>query len=488
MWCEMCGKLFGEHQCDLASSSRIRSIFTGWTGNCQGATATTLIEMLDNQQCTAHIFELETDVEKEKTLAQCETSGMAQSCNAQGNLLKDMTIYGDGNVQNAVVSGRVVNQGWMTNVAIKPKAIVTGGKLTGSILNNGELQDIEFYGVVLSGGTLSGAISNKSPKGVIRDVQLAVGATLQGGRVAGDIIGEVDAPARFSNVIISAGSTLKNIVLDGTIVIESDVTLATPVTLDVQLAPNTQLIGGKITGRLVGDSSAPARLSKMQVKAGTQLQNVRLETHNTLLAQDETCQREVLADEQVNEGELHDLQAVNDAAAIISDLQDNAIAINPKGQVLTSKVVSQFTSRIITDNGEQANKTVLSRQEAKSLKLAMAIQLDAKHVNREGEVLVVGVHTDETGQQQRYMKTAQGWKLWDGQVDNLQSVQSFKKLPARIDLSVFAGDWGDSSGQFEIYTGYRLKDGTMVYNGKQAMSFSVLPRLESCNWTCSCVQ
>jgi len=33
-----------------------------------------------------------------------------------------------------------------------------------------------------------------------------------------------------------------------------------------------------------------------------------------------------------------------------------------------------------------------------------------------------------------------------------------------------------------------LKDGTVVYNGKQAMQFSVLPKLAACNWACACAQ
>jgi hypothetical protein len=450
--------------------------------------------MLDNQQCTAH-FERESLAENpsKDVFAKCEKSGgVAQGCDAQGNTLTDLTIYGDGNVQNAVIAGHAQNQGWMTNVTVKSQASVTGGKLTGSVLNKGELQDVEFYGRLLSGGILSGTISNKSPNGVIRDVHLAAATTLRGGRLAGQIVGDANAPARITDVIIAAGSSLQNILLEGSIVIEQDVTLETPVTLDVQLAPNTQIIGGKITGKLSGDSTAPARLSKTQVKAGTKLQNVRLDAYNTLLAQDETCQREVLADAQSNVPDMTTLHTANEATTVLSDLQDNTIVFNAQGTLLSKIasqfIASQFAARIITENGEQANKTVLSRTEAKSLQLEMTIRLDAKHVNRSGEVLVAAVHTDDAGQQFRYMKTAQGWVVWDGHVENLQSIQSFKKLPAQVDLSLFAGDLSHGAGQFEVYTGYRLSDGTIVYNGKQAMNFSVLPGLESCNWTCSCVQ
>jgi hypothetical protein len=459
-------------------------IFTGWTGDCQGSAATVAVEMLDNQQCTAHF---ETSSDDKETVATCEISGgVAKNCDARGKTLKDITIYGDGNVQNAAIAGLVNNQGWLTNATVQAQARVTGGKLTGSVLNKGELQDIEFYGLLLSGGTLSGNIVNKSPKGVIRDVQLAPAATLKGGRLAGKIVGDATAPARLSNVIIAAGSSLQNIVLDGTIVIEQDAAVSQPVTLDVQLAPNTQIIGGKITGKLLGDASAPARLSKTQVKAGTKLQHVRLETRNSLLVA-EKCQRDTLSDTQSNALEITNLHAANEAEAVLSDLRNNAIGINGNGQLL-AKVATLFTSRIITDSGEQANKTVLSRQDAKSLKLAMTVRLDAKHVKKAGEVLVAVTHTNENGRLSRYMKTTQGWTLWDGQVENLQPLQSFKQLPEQIDLSVFAGDLSEGAGQFEVYTGYRLKDGTMVYNGTQAMKFSILPKMAACQWECSCAQ
>jgi hypothetical protein len=87
----------------------------------------------------------------------------------------------------------------------------------------------------------------------------------------------------------------------------------------------------------------------------------------------------------------------------------------------------------------------------------------------------------------RYMKTAQGWAVWDGKVENLQAVQSFNKLPQQIDLSLFAGDLSALAGQFEIYSGYRLKDGTVVYNGQRGMLFSILPKAAACQWTCACV-
>jgi hypothetical protein len=330
--------------------------------------------------------------------------------------------------------------------------------------------------VLLAGGTLAGDIFNKNPNATIRDVKFAPAATLKGGRLAGKISGDAAAPARLSNVIIAAGSQLQGVVLDGIIIIESP----TPVTLNVQLAPNVQINGGKITGKLRGDATAPARLFKTQIMAGTQLQHVQLDSQNTVSSQ--ACQR--LTENIATE--TNRLKTSNEAEAIRSDLRNHTLAFSNSGQALT-QVNSLFTSRIITEQGGQANKTILSSEEAKTLRLAMTVQLDEKHVNRAGEILVAALLTDETGQMARYMKTAQGWAVWDGKVENLQAVQSFNKLPQQIDLSLFAGDLSALAGQFEIYSGYRLKDGTVVYNGQRGMQFSILPKAAACQWTCACV-
>lgn len=455
---------------NLQASAANGSQFSGWTGDCEGSTPTLAVVISQDRQCTAHF-------EAEHLATTCDQVQITQPCDAAGKTLTNVTIYGDGNVRNAMISGQVTNQGWLNNIVVTAKSQVTGGKITGAVQNKGTLDSFEFYGTLLAGGTLSGDIFNKNPNATIRDVHLAPATMLKGGRVAGKIIGDTTEPARLANVIIAAGSQLQNVVLEGTIVIESPA----PVTLDVQLAPDVQINGGKISGKLRGDATAPARLVKTQIVAGTQLQHVRFDSQNTLSSQ--TCNR---LTENIT-SEINQLKTSNEAEAIRSDFENHTAAFSKAGQALT-QVAALFSSRIITDQGEQANKTILSSEEAKALRLNVSVQLDQKHVNRAGEILVAAIFTDDAGQLTRYMKTTQGWTVWDGQLENLQSVQSFSKLPSQIDLSLFAGDLSGLAGQFEIYSGYRLKDGTVVYNGQRGIQFSILPKTAACQWTCACAQ
>ncbi|MDY6992827.1 MAG: hypothetical protein SVR94_09525, partial [Pseudomonadota bacterium] len=62
-------------------------------------------------------------------------------------------------------------------------------------------------------GTLAGQIENRSQVGgVFRDVQLAAGSTIRGGRLAGIIHGDPQNPARLEHVAIEAESQVSGVI------------------------------------------------------------------------------------------------------------------------------------------------------------------------------------------------------------------------------------------------------------------------------------
>jgi len=84
------------------------------------------------------------------------------------------------------------------------------------------------------------------------------------------------------------------------------------------------------------------------------------------------------------------------------------------------------------------------------------------------------------------MKTAAGWKIWNGQIEELQPLENYQQLPATVEFSVFNGDLSKQGGEFSLYTGYRLQDGTLVFNGQNPLHFAVTRQPESCALTCGC--
>lgn len=126
-----------------------------------------------------------------------------------------VSITKDGNISNATFACDADNQGWVSNSTIKAGATLRGGVLTGYIVNEGTIADIEFLGASLKGGgTLAGKIVNSSRVGgTFKNIKLAANAEISGGVLEGDIVGDETAPATLNNVKVKAGSKLTGVTL-----------------------------------------------------------------------------------------------------------------------------------------------------------------------------------------------------------------------------------------------------------------------------------
>ncbi|EIJ41748.1 hypothetical protein BegalDRAFT_0838 [Beggiatoa alba B18LD] len=196
-------------------------------------------------------------------------------CNANDvEITKPLTVTATGNMSNLVISATVMNQGWLSNLYIKPTGTIVGGILTGKVTNRGTLTDIDFKGNLLEGGLLTGTIRNSSAvQGEINNVRLADNATLTGGILSGRIIGNPNAPAKISNVTIKAGSHLSGVVLGEGVTQTSNITIETAVTLPAlprvyafdaigePTTTNSQFLGGISVGNTAHTTTATLNLS-----------------------------------------------------------------------------------------------------------------------------------------------------------------------------------------------------------------------------------
>ncbi len=156
-------------------------------------------------------------------------------CNAQWRTLhSDLDIEVGGQLSNAILEGEVHNQGWVYNLIIQPQSTVSGGVVSGYITNHGKLSDFEFRGYSIEGGTLSGTIfNNSSVGGYFQDVQLAPHTHIIGGRLKGQITGDIDAPALLENLQVQAGSHLTGVILGKGVKVSKQVTLDEDVRIEM---------------------------------------------------------------------------------------------------------------------------------------------------------------------------------------------------------------------------------------------------------------
>lgn len=157
----------------------------------------------------------------------CPTDKLSIShvCRAMGRTMPcQITIEDTASISGAVFTCNAKNQGYISNSTIKAGAVVRGEILTGYITNEGTLADFDFRGITLMGGTLSGTNTNNSEVGGwFQDVQLAPNTQLSGGKLKGEIKGDIDAPARLNNLEIKAGAKLSGVIIGENVQIGEEV-------------------------------------------------------------------------------------------------------------------------------------------------------------------------------------------------------------------------------------------------------------------------
>ena len=157
-------------------------------------------------------------------------------------ITEETVVVTNASISYLIIESDVQNKGLIANSIIAASGTLTGGKLTGTIINEGTITDINFVGIKLSGGTLAGTITNNSQVGgIIENVTLAPNTTLTGGKLGGTIHSDPS----------------------------STVT-------DVQLAAGTAIIGGTLAGEIRGNPDQPAKIGAAKIAPGTKLSDVCL--------------------------------------------------------------------------------------------------------------------------------------------------------------------------------------------------------------------
>jgi hypothetical protein len=313
-------------------------------------------------------------------------------CLNHGQILTDVTLEANAKVSGGKLAGTIDNQGFVSQVTIQPDTILTGGKLSGYIVNQGTLMDFEFVGAQVTGGTLAGQVINNSLiGGVFKDVHLAANAHLSGGYLQGEIQGEPAAPALLEDLTIQSGSHLayvkigKNVTWSAEVVFEDNVQFIEPTTYcnPIQLAEITPLLPSL-------------------------------------------------------------------------DVMVSGTAAKP---------CSQLVGGVSTDGKQFQRQLTITR--ADSVEVMGRVAPDLRQVNQVVEwVLFAAYRAVETEPPLYFMVDAQGRVLpWDGEVSQLVAFKESVRLESVQSIRLYRGRF-PAKGQLEIQFGYRLVDGTVVLNAQ----------------------
>ena len=307
----------------------------------------------------------------------------------------------------------------ITDLKVSESGHIDGGTLKGTLENNGWVTNF----ILESGSQLEN-------NGWVANLMIKPEAVLIGGVLTSYIISEgtlIDIDFR--------GAFVRGGYLGGTIFNNSEVNGYFE---DVFLMPNTRIIGGALKGQIEGDPQYPALLESLKVMRNSHLSHIIIGS-NVELPNDVT-----LGDGVVK--------------------MEKAVAINPAGEVETQALMIGGSS---VNDGNFKLQNELSRSD--SITIYSRIQVEPAHVGLRAEILICAAYKPLTSSRRKplfYMiDTEDDIHLWDEEIANLVTFREIESLGEIEDIEIYSGIF-NFTGVLNIYFGYRLEDGTVVYNLK----------------------
>jgi len=382
---------------------------------------------------------------------------------------KDGIVKNEGTIENSTfVNVKVTNEGTIINSTFQDSEVTTNeGTITANstfvntkVTNNGTIADSTFQGgKVINNGTISDATFTEKVEvtnnGLISNAIIEFGVTISGGFLAGRInnngtlVNFTFQDARSSGENILEGGTLSGTIYnDGTGIFRNI----------ILTAEGTSITGGKLAGNIIGDAEKQV-LVDVEILDDSYLENV-------IIGNDVTYGKNITFG----------------IGVVFKGSQPPCTITGINWQSQNEQ--SSFSCEIITrayDGTPQAlsttrhpNNVRLAYLETYYLALSATINIDEpQHVGELAEVLIMATHNNASS----YYPDKQTWKLWEGGLDNFNKIPPATENPVELQLgeveifeiSFYEGRLreylGSNLGEFKFYIGYRLEDGTVIYNG-----------------------
>lgn len=133
---------------------------------------------------------------------------------------------------------------------------------------------------------------------------------------------------------------------------------------------------------------------------------------------------------------------------------------------------TQFTNLVITSSGKGSKHSPLSSQE--DVSLLVYVLPDSRDVGQKVDIKIVAAYTSPQALEPSYfMRHGPSWILWDKQLSTLTSAENQPSLPQQFDIPIYEGSLKEMPGDYTVYVGYMLSNGTLIFNGQNPLQFSI---------------
>jgi len=163
-----------------------------------------------------------------------------------------------------------------------------------------------------------------------------------------------------------------------------------------------------------------------------------------------------------------DIKPIEPTAPLVAKCDNhNALAMNSIGQSVNSD--SCFIS--ILNNIDQSVKRKLNWHQ--NIRITSKIFIDIQDIGKIADIILVVKYTDSSDKTVLFNRGNKTWQVWDEQFASLLVAQEHPLLPKIVNVFVFEGSLSVLTGEFTVFVGYQLEDGTIVFNGLEPLNFLV---------------
>lgn len=350
---------------------------------------------------------------------------------AEGKTFTDLRITSQGSLSEAVLMGRTINQGWVSNSTVGAGAVFEGGVLTGVTTNQGTISNVDFRGSSIKGGKLAGTINN-SRGGTIEDVTLSADARVTGGELAGTIVGDCANPATLEDLTISEGSNVSCATLGDNVSVEA---------------------GAKVT-ESEGESTPPDTTEPVTTDEDTT-------TPTSTDTGEEPTSTTPAATETTGEETPVTVRSASETVVEPMPSLGEGLAVNNEGDEISTATTFAGGSAVNGAETFQQQASVAKLKETVNVKANISV--DPEDMGQAADIFVYADYQATAGGDvfQLMLDENGSYLLWDGEVANLEPFQSQVALQESQLIDIYEGLLLEA-GILKVSVGYRLKDGKVV--------------------------
>jgi len=143
------------------------------------------------------------------------------------------------------------------------------------------------------------------------------------------------------------------------------------------------------------------------------------------------------------------------------------VMVDPQGNLISLNEVS-FYGGTSVDDGPFFQDVVL--EGLNNVLVQSIINVAPEHVGQPAEIVLVIILEEALGQITLWMRENNDFNPWDGDIANLTPYFKVDSLPTQQFVNIYGGPLGPLEWlQIQVYLGYRLEDGSLIFNGNKAV-------------------